>query len=94
VFEPEEFVSWQAVSEDLPSILLKGISKDLPWPGARCGWMEFINCQHSEELTELQKVLEKKKMLEVCATTLPQLVIPKLFSDPRLLPWYEESNRF
>jgi len=94
VFEPQEFVSWQAVAGNLPSILLKGISKNLPWPGARCGWMEFLNCQFSEELCELQKVLEKKKMLEVCATTLPQLVIPKLFSDLRLKPWYEESNRF
>ena len=28
---------------DVPAISLKGISKEFPWPGARCGWAEYYN---------------------------------------------------
>ncbi|HLR32070.1 MAG TPA: aminotransferase class I/II-fold pyridoxal phosphate-dependent enzyme, partial [Fodinibius sp.] len=33
------------VIEDVPGIALRGISKEYPWPGARCGWMEVYNQQ-------------------------------------------------
>src|SRR5690606_5123481 len=28
---------------DVPGIAMRGISKEFPWPGARCGWIEFYN---------------------------------------------------
>ena len=31
------------VIEEVPGIGLKGISKEFPWPGARCGWAEYYN---------------------------------------------------
>ena len=69
--------------EDVPGIALSGISKELPWPGSRCGWMEFYNRQMDHDFSALCRALEDVKMTEVCATTLPQKAIPLIMSDPR-----------
>ena len=69
--------------EDVPGIALSGISKELPWPGARCGWMEFYNRHMDHDFSDLCRALEDVKMTEVCATTLPQKAIPLIMSDPR-----------
>ncbi len=71
------------VIEDVPGIALSGISKELPWPGARCGWMEFYNRRVDPDFSALCTALEDVKMTEVCATTLPQKAIPLILSDPR-----------
>ena len=34
---------------DVPGIALKGISKEYPWPGARCGWAEYYNRDKDEQ---------------------------------------------
>ena len=28
---------------DVPSLAMRGISKEYPWPGSRCGWIEVLN---------------------------------------------------
>lgn len=71
------------VIEDVPGIALTGISKQVPWPGARCGWMEFYNRKVSPDFDQLCQTLEQAKMTEVCATTLPQRAIPKILGDSR-----------
>lgn len=71
---------------DVPGIAMKGISKELPWPGARCGWIECYNRDADKEFDRLCKTLDDAKMIEVCSTTLPQLAIPKILGDAR----YEE----
>lgn len=63
-------------------ISMKGISKELPWPGSRCGWLEFYNTSRDAEFGRLVKAIEDSKMLEVCSTTLPQLAIPPILSHP------------
>jgi aspartate/methionine/tyrosine aminotransferase len=68
---------------------MKGISKELPWPGARCGWIECYNRGKDAEFDRLCKTLDDAKMIEVCSTTLPQLAIPKILGDPR----YEEYRK-
>lgn len=68
---------------DVPALALRGISKDFPWPGARCGWIEMLNRNASPAFREYCDALVKSKMMEVCSTTLPQLVIPKVYGDPR-----------
>lgn len=70
----------------IPGIAMKGISKELPWPGSRCGWIECYNREKDEEFNRLCKTLDDAKMIEVCSTTLPQLAIPKILRDSR----YEE----
>ncbi len=64
-------------------ISMKGISKELPWPGARCGWIEVYNADKDPVFAKYIKSIVDDKMLEVCSTTLPQRVIPAIMSDSR-----------
>lgn len=80
------------VIRNVPGIALTGISKQVPWPGARCGWMEFYNRHVSKDFDQLCKTLEQAKMTEVCATTLPQRAIPKILGDSRYLNHRERLN--
>lgn len=75
-----------------PAISLKGISKEFPWPGARCGWMEFYNRNASLEFAKLCQTLENAKMIEVCSTILPQLAIPKIMVHPKYKAYREAAN--
>ncbi|WP_268035756.1 pyridoxal phosphate-dependent aminotransferase [Algoriphagus sp. PAP.12] len=77
---------------DRPAISLKGISKEFPWPGARCGWMEFYNRESSKEFSKLCQTLENAKMIEVCSTILPQLAIPIIMSHPAYHQYREKAN--
>jgi alanine-synthesizing transaminase len=78
---------------DVPGIAMKGISKELPWPGARCGWMEFYNREKHKDFNKFCGAMENAKMIEVCSTTLPQLAIPKIMQDPRFKPYREALNQ-
>lgn len=80
------------VIEDVPGISMKGISKELPWPGSRCGWMEYYNRNKDHEFNKFCSVLDNAKMIEVCSTTLPQLAIPVIMQDPRYLKYRLEQN--
>jgi aspartate/methionine/tyrosine aminotransferase len=92
-FNGVEYVSLSEVVEEIPAISLKGISKELPWPGARCGWAEFYNRTVDSEFDKLCKALEDAKMVEVCATKLPQLVIPKIMTTTRYQEFREMANQ-
>jgi len=81
------------VSEDVPGIAMKGISKELPWPGARCGWMEYYNRNKDVDFNRLCNAIDNAKMIEVCSTKLPQLAIPKILGDPRFKSYREETNQ-
>ena len=67
----------------VPGISMKGISKEFPWPGARCGWLEFYNTGRDATFDRYAKAIVDSKMLEVASTTLPQRVIPKVLGDAR-----------
>ena len=71
------------IINDVPGMTMKGLSKEIPWPGARCGWIEFYNKDRDPIFTRYTKTLVDAKMLEVCATTLPQKVLPLIYSDSR-----------
>ncbi|MFD2202565.1 pyridoxal phosphate-dependent aminotransferase [Shivajiella indica] len=85
-------IALSEVIGDLPAISLKGISKEFPWPGSRCGWMEFYNRNGSKEFSKLCQTLENAKMIEVCSTILPQLSIPRIMSHPAYKAYREEAN--
>lgn len=78
---------------DVPGISMKGISKELPWPGSRCGWMEYYNREVDADFNRLCNAIDNAKMIEVCSTKLPQMAIPKILGDPRFKPYREETNR-
>ncbi len=81
------------IIEDVPGISMKGISKELPWPGARCGWMEYYNRDKDQDFNRFCQALDNAKMIEVCSTKLPQLAIPKIFGDSRFKPYRETTNQ-
>lgn len=73
----------------VPAIAMRGISKEFPWPGARCGWIEIYNRDQDASFDRFARSLLEAKMLEVCATTLPQKVLPRVMGDPRYYPYLE-----
>jgi len=88
-----EYKKLAAVIEDVPAIGMRGISKEFPWPGARCGWIEFYNRDKDKDFNSYTQALINSKMLEVCSTTLPQSVIPTIMSDPRYYPYVGKRCR-
>ncbi|MDR0516497.1 MAG: pyridoxal phosphate-dependent aminotransferase [Fibromonadaceae bacterium] len=69
--------------DDVPGIAMKGLSKELPWPGSRCGWMEYYNRDKDQEFAAFCSALDNAKMVEVCSTTLPQIALPLILGDNR-----------
>jgi aspartate/methionine/tyrosine aminotransferase len=69
--------------EDVPALSMRGISKEYPWPGSRCGWIEILNRGRDENFGTYVDSLLAAKRLEVCSTTLPQVSIPRVFGDAR-----------
>jgi alanine-synthesizing transaminase len=78
---------------DVCGISMKGISKELPWPGSRCGWIEVYNQKNDPVFTKYVKSILDDKMLEVCSTTLPQTVIPRILGDKRFPAHVEQRNK-
>ena len=77
---------------NLPAIAMKGISKEVPWPGARCGWIEVYNADKDEMFGRYIESILNSKMVEVCSTTLPQKAIPPILSHPEY-PKYLAERR-
>lgn len=67
---------------DVPGLSMKGISKELPWPGSRCGWIEIYNADKDASFAAYTQSILNAKMVEVCSTTLPQKAIPYIFQHP------------
>jgi alanine-synthesizing transaminase len=78
------------VIDDIPGIAMKGISKELPWPGSRCGWMEYYNRAKDADFDRFCTTLDNAKMIEVCSTKLPQMAIPYIMGDARY-PAYRQA---
>jgi aspartate/methionine/tyrosine aminotransferase len=68
---------------DVCGIAMRGVSKEIPWPGARCGWIEVLNRGRDPMFSTYVDSLLAAKRLEVCSTTIPQLVIPRVMGDAR-----------
>ncbi len=65
------------------ALVMRGVSKEFPWPGSRCGWLEVLNRNQDKMFDTYVNSLLAAKRLEVCSTTAPQLVIPRVMGDPR-----------
>jgi aspartate/methionine/tyrosine aminotransferase len=68
---------------DVPALAMRGISKEYPWPGARCGWLEVLNKSRDPTFASYIESLVAAKRLEVSSTTLPQMSIPLVMGDSR-----------
>jgi len=83
-----------SVIGDVPGMAMRGISKEFPWPGSRCGWVEFYNRDKDKSFAGYSQSIIAAKMLEVCSTTLPQKVLPKVMGDPRYYPYLAQRTSF
>lgn len=82
-YEADSFISLAALSDGVPTMVMRGLSKEVPWPGGRCGWLEFYNLEKDDAFKRYVLSIEEAKMIEVCSTTLPQMVLPEILSDSR-----------
>jgi alanine-synthesizing transaminase len=93
VYNGAKTVHLSEVIDDVPGISLRGISKEFPWPGSRCGWIEVLNQHRSPEFKQYIKSIVNAKMLEVCSTSLPQYSIPLVMGDPRYIDHLDHRKR-
>ncbi len=81
------------IGDRVPAICMRGTSKEMPWPGGRCGWIEVYNGHRDPMFETYVKSILNAKMVEVCSTTLPQVVLPRIKSDPRYREFLEQRIR-
>jgi alanine-synthesizing transaminase len=93
VYNGAETTHLSDVIGDVPGLALRGISKEYPWPGSRCGWLEIFNKDQYPDFALYIKSLLQAKMLEVCSTALPQYSIPMVMGDPRYLEHLETRKK-
>ena len=77
---------------EIPAIAMKGVSKDLPWPGSRCGWIEIYNRDKDPMFNQYIQSIVNSKMVEVCSTTLPQKAIPKILGHEQYPVYLKERT--
>ncbi len=75
---------------DVPAIAMRGVSKEMPWPGSRCGWIEVYNGDKDPMFAKYIQSIFNAKMVEVCSTTLPQTVYPTVVQHPKYQGYLEE----
>ncbi len=83
VYDNAETVHLSEVIGEVPGIALRGISKEYPWPGGRCGWLEVFNQKENPMFAHYIKSIVDAKMLEVCSTSLPQYSIPLVMGNEK-----------
>ena len=93
VYNGGETCHLSEVIGDVPGIAMRSISKEFPWPGGRCGWIEVFNRHRDANFDHFIKSLVDAKRLEVCSTSLPQLAIPPVYGDPRYREHLDHRNR-
>ena len=84
-----------------PLIVMRSMSKDIPWPGGRSGWMEFYNYDDDGNFLELEETLKQMLRTQVCSTTMLQAALPKIYGDARypahlanFIPLIEEQSEY
>jgi len=91
-YDQSSFVSLGGLADGVPTIIMRGLSKEVPWPGSRCGWLEFYYLESDPDFARYAKSIEEAKMTEVCSTTLPQAVLPAILGDPRYKPHLQKRR--
>jgi len=71
----------------VPLVVMRGLSKDVPWPGGRCGWLEFHNMDLDADFKNYADTVKKRVLMEVCSVTLPQFLLPSIYEHPEFEAW-------
>ncbi len=77
----------------VPLIVMRGLSKDVPWPGGRCGWVEFHNVNLDADFKKYADAVKRRALLEVCSTHLPQVLLPRIYEHPEFETWLADYNK-
>jgi len=93
VFNGKKTVMLADIIGDVPGISLQGVSKEFPWPGARCGWMEVYNIDKDKTFKRYITAILNQKMAEVCSTTLPQIALPLIMGNKNYEKHIEDRKR-
>jgi aspartate/methionine/tyrosine aminotransferase len=94
VYNGHEFVNITDIAQGrVPLIVMRGTSKDIPWPGGRCGWLEFHGVDLDPEYRNYAESVKKSVLMEVCSTTLPQMVLSRVYDHVDFPEWNEQYNR-
>jgi len=83
VYNGHKTLHLSQVIGDVCGLVMRGISKEVPWPGSRCGWIEVLNRERDEMFNTYVNTLLASKRLEVCSTTAPQMCVPRILGDAR-----------
>ena len=94
VYNNKEMVPLATVIDNVCALSLKGISKEIPWPGSRCGWIETYNAGKDKNFDQYIESILNAKMVEVCSTTLPQKAIPIMMQHPNYWEYIQKKNSF
>ncbi len=81
------------IGDRVPAVCMRGISKEMPWPGGRCGWIEVYNGHRDPMFAKYINSILNAKMMEVCSTTLPQVVLPEVMKHPEYQNYLDERVR-
>lgn len=93
VYNGHSFVQITEIAKDrVPLIVMRGLSKDVPWPGGRCGWLEFHNTHIDPDFKKYVDSVKKRVLMEVCSVTLPQFLLPKIYEHPDFEAWLLAYN--
>lgn len=76
----------------VPLIVMRGISKDVPWPGGRCGWLEFHNVDLDQDFKGYAEAIKKRVLMEVCSVSLPQYILEGIYDHPDFEEWNKSYN--
>lgn len=76
----------------VPLVVMRGMSKDVPWPGGRCGWLEFHGVELDEGFRGYAEAMKKRIMMEVCSTTIAQTVLPNVYDHAAYPEWLRVHN--
>lgn len=93
IYNNERTVPLSDIIEDVPALVMRGISKEMPWPGSRCGWIEVYNGRQDPMFAKYVQSILNAKMMEVCSTTLPQRALPRIMSHPEYRNFLNERIR-
>lgn len=94
VFNGYKYAQITEIAHDrVPLIVMRGLSKDIPWPGGRCGWLEFHNIHLDPEYKNYVESVKKRVLMEVCSVTLPQNILPSIYEHPEFEAWNKQYNQ-
>lgn len=93
VYNGYEYVQITEIAQGrVPLIVLRGVSKDVPWPGGRCGWVEFHGVDLDKDFRAYADSVKKRILMEVCSTTLPQVILSEIYDHPDYEKWLADYN--